>query len=69
MKLLFPLLYWVGLIVALIGVGLRFWMGSLQWGLGLAVLGVLLLLGARVAQTLYHHLRRPIRDPGSRGRR
>ncbi|MGH9412270.1 MAG: hypothetical protein ACRD0Y_00890 [Terriglobales bacterium] len=55
--------------MALIGVGLRFWMGSLQWGLGLAVLGVLLLLGARVAQTLYHHLRRPIRDPGSRGRR
>lgn len=68
MKILFPLLYWVGLILALIGVALRFWMGSLSWGLGLAVIGLLLLLGARVGQTLQHHLRREVQNPGGRGR-
>lgn len=68
MKILFPLLYWVGLILALIGVALRFWMGSLSWGLGLAVIGVLLLLGARVGQTLHHHLRRSVQKSGGRGR-
>ncbi|MGH9486200.1 MAG: hypothetical protein ACRD04_01235 [Terriglobales bacterium] len=61
MRLLFPLLYWVGLILALIGVGLRFWMGSQHWGVGLAVAGLLLLLGARLGQTLHRLHRRPAR--------
>ncbi|MGH9476710.1 MAG: hypothetical protein ACRD1C_10300 [Terriglobales bacterium] len=34
------------------GVGLRFWMGSQQWGLALALAGVMVLLSARVAQRL-----------------
>ncbi|HEY8055833.1 MAG TPA: hypothetical protein VIE13_07965 [Terriglobales bacterium] len=52
MKLVFPLLYWFGLILALIGVGLRFWMGAWGLGLALAVAGVALLLTARLTQRL-----------------
>lgn len=47
---------------------MRIWVGSLSWGLGLAVIGVLLLLGARVGQTLQHHLRREGQSSGGRGR-
>ena len=37
MRLVFPLLYWFGLMLALIGVGLRFWMGAGSLGLAVAV--------------------------------
>ncbi|HET9784573.1 MAG TPA: hypothetical protein VFP94_06380 [Terriglobales bacterium] len=54
MRLVFPLLYWFGLILALIGVGLRFWMDAGSLGLAVAVAGVALLLFARLAQRLRH---------------
>lgn len=60
-RFLFPLLYWFGLILALLGVGLRFWLGSQHWGLVLAVVGVGLLLCARVAQAVRRGSRRTAR--------
>jgi len=52
MKQIFPLLYWLGLVVALVGMGLRFWLGRWELGLAVAVAGVALLLAGRLAQRL-----------------
>ncbi len=41
-------LYWVGFLLALTGLALRFWMNQPQAGLVLAITGVGLVLAARV---------------------
>lgn len=45
---IFPLLYWIGLLIALTGLVLRFWLGWLKPGLYVALAGVALLLMVRV---------------------
>ena len=56
MRTLIPLLYWLGLLIALVGVGLRFWLDDLRLGFSVALIGVALVVAARLA----HALRRRI---------
>jgi type IV secretory pathway TrbD component len=58
MRVLIPLLYWVGLLIALVGVGLRFWLGEVRLGLTLALIGVALIVAARLAHALRRRLAR-----------
>lgn len=46
---LFPLIYWIGLLIALAGVVMRFWLEWLGSGLGATLAGVGLILAARLA--------------------
>src|SRR6185437_2479024 len=49
MKLAVPLLYWLGLLIVLAGLFLRFWMGQpemARWGLAMALVGMALVLGS-----------------------
>lgn len=55
MRLAIPLLYWLGLLVVLAGLYLRFWTGQLataRWSLAVALVGIALVLAARLAQAL-----------------
>ncbi|HXR96494.1 MAG TPA: hypothetical protein VN709_01500 [Terriglobales bacterium] len=45
----FPLLYWFGLLVALTGIALRYWTTWPHLGSALALVGVAVLILARVA--------------------
>jgi hypothetical protein len=49
MRTLIPLLYWFGLLIALVGIGLRFWLGDLRLALALALVGVAMIVAARLA--------------------
>lgn len=57
MSRIFPLLYWFGLVVTLVGIGLRFWLGWLRAGLVIALLGVAMLLLSRLAIALPRYKR------------
>ena len=50
MRRFFPLLYWIGLVVTLAGIGMRFWLGWLRLGLVVALAGLALLLASRAAR-------------------
>lgn len=52
MRGLFPLLYWLGILLALAGVFFRFWWQAPRLGLSLAVAGVALAIATRVAVAL-----------------
>ena len=56
MRVLIPLLYWLGLLIALVGVGLRFWLGEVMLGLAVALVGVALVVAARLAHALHRRL-------------
>lgn len=49
---IFPLLYWIGLVVTLAGIGLRLWLARLELGMAVAVAGIVLLLAGRLAQRM-----------------
>lgn len=53
----FPLLYWLGLVLTLVGIGLRFWLGWLRAGLAVAIVGVALLLLSRLASAIPRYKR------------
>ncbi len=66
MKLAVPLLYWLGLLIVLAGLFLRFWMGQpemARWGLAMALVGMALVLAARVAQAMIHRRGRHQKEP------
>ena len=65
MRGLFPLLYWVGLLLVLAGIGARFWLLQPRLSLGLALAGLVLLLIGRGGQTA-RRLRRGKSAPGDR---
>ena len=58
----FPLLYWIGLLITLVGMILRFWLGMWTTGLALALTGLALLLAARIAQALRRARGPAVRD-------
>lgn len=64
MQRFFPLLYWIGLAITLAGFGLRFWVGWLRAGTAVALLGLALLLAARVANAAGRSARRGASGPG-----
>jgi drug/metabolite transporter (DMT)-like permease len=49
---LFRILYWTGFLLAVAGVLLRFWPGGVKAGLALAVIGVGLLIAARIGASI-----------------
>ncbi len=49
---LFRILYWTGFLLAVAGVLLRLWPGGVKAGLALAVIGVGLLLAARIGASI-----------------
>ena len=51
MRGIFPLLYWLGLLLVLGGIGARFWLAEPRWALGLALAGLVLMLAGRSGQT------------------
>jgi len=66
MKLAVPLLYWLGLLIVLAGLFLRFWMGQpemARWGLAVALVGMALVLAARVAQAMIRRRGRHQKEP------
>lgn len=54
------LLYWIGLLIVLAGLWLRFWLGWWGWGLVVALVGLAMIVVARVLGTL--HRRRRLRQ-------
>lgn len=54
---IFPLLYWFGLVVTLVGIGLRFWLGWLRAGLVVALIGIAMLLLSRLVIALPRYKR------------
>jgi hypothetical protein len=51
-QILLNSLYWLGVLLVLTGVALRFTLGKPQWALALALIGAALLLAARVNSAL-----------------
>ena len=62
MAKIFPLLYWIGLLIALCGLAADLWLGYRTLGSGLALAGLALLLAARAAQALRRPRRKALSD-------
>jgi hypothetical protein len=57
------LLYWIGLLIVLAGLWLRFWLAWRGWALAVALVGLAMILLARVLGTLHRHRRLRHKEP------